>query len=247
VRRLGERGLSWRILGGGTNLVVGSHRLETPVISLWRLREISFPGRGRVEVESGVRLQRLVTTCVRKGLGGLEGLAGIPGTVGGAVAMNSGGSHGSICDHLRAVTVVTRSGRLETLCREQIRPAYRSTELGGAAVVSCTLELEAASPTTLLARSRELLLLKSRSQPIDRPSAGCIFKNPQGSSAGALIDSSGLKGLVRGSARVSRRHANFIVHDGRATSQDVVSLIREVQIQVADRTGIELELEVRVW
>jgi UDP-N-acetylmuramate dehydrogenase len=113
--------------------------------------------------------------------------------------------------------------------------------------VSCTLELEAASPTTLLARSRELLLLKSRSQPIDRPSAGCIFKNPQGSSAGALIDSSGLKGLVRGSARVSRRHANFIVHDGRATSQDVVSLIREVQIQVADRTGIELELEVRVW
>lgn len=210
----------------------------------------------RLVAWAGATMPGLVRTASQLGWTGLEGLIGVPGHLGGGVAMNAGGRWGELFDVVELVRVVTRGGELVDVARADCRPAYRNgglDALDAAIVVGAVLKLEVGNKAEVKERAREYLLEKRRAQPVTEASAGCIFKNPgtefegERLGAGALIDRLGLKGRARGKARVSPLHGNFIINEGGATATDVIELIREVRREVRDRSGIELEIEVRRW
>jgi UDP-N-acetylmuramate dehydrogenase len=181
------------------------------------------------------------------GLSGLECMAGIPGTVGGAVRMNAGGGSGEFGDVVRDVTVMDSGGVIETWSRDRLGFGYRRSEIGDRIVLSARLELVEEDPVTVRRRFDDNFENKRRSQPISCRSAGCIFKNPAGQSAGALIDRAGLKGARCGGAQVSEQHANFIIAGRGATASDVLRLIDLIRDRVLSEFGTELEVEVEIW
>jgi UDP-N-acetylmuramate dehydrogenase len=276
-----ERGFVPRILGGGANLIVGDGTLPGVVITTERMRRLFRPldvaggdaldpriaeraGEAalvapvdrerdpRLVAWAGATLPSLVQAAQRLGWSGLEGLVGVPGQIGGGVAMNAGGRWGELWDVIALVRVLDESGELRDLRRDQCAPRYRNGGLGPSIVVGAVLELSVSTESAVREATREHLLEKQRIQPVTEWSAGCIFKNPPrdaagGRSAGRLIEEAGCKGLERGGAVVSPRHANFIVNRGTATAADVLGLIEEVRRRVADRTGLQLETEVQVW
>jgi UDP-N-acetylmuramate dehydrogenase len=233
------------VLGGGSNTIFPDGSFERPVISTEGLRRIERRGHF-VEAECGVRLGTLIAKTGTWGLAGLEGFVGIPGTVGGAVIMNAGGAAGKSFGQLvhEIVLVDRESGNIVRIDGKSVPWRYRSWGLAGHVVAAVVLDLEVSDALEVKSRSREYFLHKRRTQPLESPSAGCIFKNPPGCAAGELIDRLGLKGLERGDAQVSKQHANFIVNRGHATSADVIGLIREVQDRVERAYGIRLETEV---
>ena len=246
-RRCRDAGVETRLLGKGANLLVADDGVDAAVI---RLCVPAFEGvafdEHRVTAGAGADLVQLVKATAQRGLSGLEGLAGIPATVGGAVRMNCGGKYGEIGERVRSVRVVTRDGDL--LDRTDVRFEYRRTDLNGDCVVAATFELAPTDPAATYARYRAIYDEKTASQPrLGERSAGCVFKNPADGKAGQLIDQCGLKGAQRGGAIVSPRHANFIVAQNGATATDVLELIELVQHTVADRCHVTLELEVEVW
>ena len=192
-------------------------------------------------------MHRFVLESVRRGLAGLEVLAGIPGTLGGIVRMNAGGRWGQIADVVREVTAIDEDGRTQRLTPEEIGFSYRNSRLSGSVVCEAKLELTVDDPVQVRARFMDIWSRKSQVQPLGQPSAGCVFKNPAGQSAGRLIEQAGLKGHAIGGAHVSNVHANFIVAQEGATASDVFSLIGLIQREVAQRFAIELEMEVKVW
>lgn len=233
------------ILGGGSNTLFADEPCSRPVISTARLRTLEFHGR-RVRAECGVRLGTLIGASLAHGLAGLEGFVGIPATVGGAVVMNAGGAagfgFGALVKEVGLVDL--ESGELVCLRGDEIPWSYRSWQLRGFGVLWAELELEDGPARELRERSREFFHKKRDTQPLDLPSAGCIFKNPPGAAAAQLIDRSGLKGLRFGDAEISTRHANFIVNRGGARAADVRRLIREVQDRVESAFHVRLEPEV---
>ncbi|MCK6484858.1 MAG: UDP-N-acetylmuramate dehydrogenase [Phycisphaerae bacterium] len=247
LRRCRDAGVETRMLGKGANLLVSDEGVDAAVIRLSgpAFEDVAYEGR-RVVAGAGADLVQLVKATAHRGLAGLEGLAGIPATVGGAVRMNCGGKYGEIGERVRSVRVVTRDGEL--FDRTDVRFEYRRTDLNGDCVVAATLELTPADPAATYALYRAVYDEKTAAQPrLGERSAGCVFKNPSCGKAGQLIDECGLKGAQRGGAIVSPRHANFIVAQNGATARDVLELIRHVQRTVADRRGVMLELEVEVW
>ena len=257
IRRCRQEGVEYLPLGLGANLLVSDEGVDAMVI---RLSEPAFQivqwgcqdgGEGydpaTVKAAAGADMHRLVLDAVRGGFGGLERLAGIPGTVGGILRMNAGGRFGNICDFVRDVTVVDASGELRTLGREEVGFRYRGSDLGGSVICGATLSLEPGDPKELQARFREIWEAKKNTQPLADNSAGCVFKNPPSGSAGSMIDQAGLKGRRVGGAVVSPKHANFIVTEAGATAQDVLTLIGIIRREVADRFGVELETEVQLW
>lgn len=257
ARRCYQEGIEMLTLGLGANLLVSDDGVDALVV---RLSDSSFesvswggPGDHRgdgpvfVTVGGGADMHRLVSEAVRKGLGGLEPLAGIPGTAGGVLRMNAGGRFGNICDVTAEVAVVDPQGRYRTLTRQEAGFRYRGSNLAGMVVCGAALALEPADPAALRERFREIWEAKKRTQPLAEHSAGCVFKNPPNASAGAMIDQAGLKGRRVGGATVSPKHANFIVTGPGATAQDVVTLIEIIRREVADRFGVELETEVQFW
>jgi len=251
LRRALDHGVPVKILGGGANVLVRDDGFDGVVV---RLDDESFR---RVEIDgdcvragAGVDLMRLARRCSQAGLAGLECLAGIPGTVGGAIRMNAGGSYGEVSTVVETVAVVDPGHPLpqrQTLSRRQVGFGYRRTGLGSRIVTGATFRLRQEDPADVYARFKDLWRLKQASQPMADHSAGCIFTNPKDDSAGRLIDRAGLKGARSGGARVSDRHANFIVADRGATASDVLNLIDLVRDTVCDRFGTELELEIDVW
>ena len=200
----------------------------------------------------GTSLPGLVRTAGELGWSGLEGLVGMPGKVGGAVATNAGGRWGELWDVIETVRVLTPEGAVRDLARADCNPVYRDGKLGDQVVVGVVLKLEVSNKTKVQAETRQYLLEKNAVQPVTEACAGCIFKNPDkelsdGRSAGLLIDQVGLKGRTRGQAIVSPLHGNFIVNRGGARATDVFTLIEDVRAGVADATGIVLECEVRSW
>ncbi|MDP6989600.1 MAG: FAD-binding protein, partial [Planctomycetota bacterium] len=200
----------------------------------------------------GASLPGLVRRAGELGLSGLEMLAGVPGHLGGGVAMNAGGRLGWMWDVVEHVRVLDADGAVRDLAREECAPAYRDGNLGGRIVVSAVLRLELDSSAAVRERGREILLAKNAVQPVVEASSGCIFKNPDpeasaGRTAGELVDACGLKGLSRGAAVVSPLHGNFIVNRGGASAGDVFGLIDDVRERVAEATGIALECEVQQW
>ncbi len=242
-------------LGQGANLLVNDDGVDGVVVQLnapafrgvdWNA-DARDPDIVRVSAGGGMDMNRLAREAVRRGFAGLECMGGIPGTLGGIIRMNAGGRFGQIADVVRAVTVVNAAGQLRTLTHEQVGFRYRHTDLGETIVCRATLELKREDPTRLRERFLEIWDYKRKSQPLADYSAGCVFKNPPNESAGGLIDRAGLKGCTVGGASVSTNHANFIVAKEGSTSRDVLSLIGLVRRKVAERFGVELELEIEIW
>ncbi|HYF01139.1 MAG TPA: UDP-N-acetylmuramate dehydrogenase [Planctomycetota bacterium] len=225
-----------RFLGSGANLLVRDEGVRGAVVRLSR-----FDRRHGLHVQAGYNLAKLCKETAAEGLAGLEVLAGVPATVGGAIRMNAGGRHGEIASAVRYVDVLTTAGQVRRLSREEVGFRYRGTRLDGAIVVAAGFDLK--PDDGVRARYDAILGEKKRSQPLGTHNAGCMFKNPPGGHAGRIIDQCGLKGLRVGDAHVSRKHANFIVNDGRATAADVLRLVDLIQ----RRAPVPLELEVLVW
>ena len=210
----------------------------------------------RLVVWAGASLPGIVRTASQLGWTGLEGLIGVPGSLGGGVAMNAGGRWGELFDVIELVRVITKEGELRDVPRDEARPSYRSgglSAIGAVVVVGAVLKLELDNKRDVQARAREFLLEKNAAQPVTEASAGCIFKNPtelfEGAKVGAgqLIDRLGLKGTRLGAAVVSAKHGNFIVNQGGATATDVLALIETLQREVFERAGIQLQVEVQRW
>jgi UDP-N-acetylmuramate dehydrogenase len=246
---LRERGASWRLLGGGSNLLVIDEGLDDVVIQL--LREpngLKFEG-SRVEVPTATNLGTAVMECARRHLGGMEGLIGIPGTVGGALHMNAGAYGTEISDVVRAVTVYRGAGgKVEVLRTEEVRFEYRGSSFAPDDILlSVALELPAKPYAEILERIKQCNQKRRASQPINEKSAGCIFKNPPRLSAGKMIDDLGLKGTRVGGAVISERHANFIVNRYEGTASDILQLMDLIRERVLKAYGVELHEEVIVW
>lgn len=256
VRAAAEHGHRMRVLGDGANLLVDDDGVDGLVFSLDRLSAIEHPDPrepGLLRVGAGANLMRLVTDTVRDGLGGLEALAGIPASLGGALVMNAGGAFGQIADCVRSVHILLPNGEAKTLLRDQIDFRYRHSGLDRHIVTGADLVL---SPTedhaALRERLKDIMAYKKSTQPMADRSAGCVFKNPtmpdgQRVSAGMLIDKAGLKGLARGAAQVSPVHANFFVTGQGACARDVIRLVGEVRRRVRDHHGVTLEPEIAIW
>jgi UDP-N-acetylmuramate dehydrogenase len=200
-----------------------------------------------VTAEGGALLSHVVSESVRANLAGLENMVGIPGTVGGAVVGNAGGRHGDIGEFIRSVEVVTHKGDIATRTGDELTFSYRTSSITDLLVLSVKFELRPDDSDDLTSRMKKIWIMKRTTQPLADQSAGCIFRNPRGLSAGALIEQCGLKDLSVGKARISDRHANFVVTEPGATSADVDSLIDRIRAAVADRFGVKLELEIRRW
>jgi UDP-N-acetylmuramate dehydrogenase len=235
-----------RILGGGSNLVVADEGLDELIVNTEDLRALRIGDAGEVTAEAGANLIRTVVSCGRAGWRGLESACGIPGSVGGAAVMNAGAYGFSISEVMTEILVYDEDGaRAEP--PEGWRFHYRGSSIPeGSAVASLTVQLRPDDPATLEQETRELASQRARTQPGGR-NAGCVFKNPEGVAAGKLIDELGLKGARRGGAVISPRHANFLVNDEQAKAADVLALLDFVHDQVEKATGVDLELEVKVW
>lgn len=243
-----ELSIPYDILGGGTNLLVKDGGFRGVLIDLSKhFGYLERVGDLRVKVGSGAALPTLVARCREWGLKGCEGLAGIPGTVGGAFAMNAGTHHGDVSMVTVEVTVVEKSGKVKTLQRDDLPFEYRDLPLKrGTIILDGVLEFTEGDPAELGKVIAESKSKRKASQPLDMPNAGCIFKNPEKVPAGKIIDDLGLKGVRLRGAMISDVHANFIVNVGDAKAKDILGLMSMIKEKVKDAHGLVLEPEVRV-
>lgn len=249
VRRCHEGGTPVRCLGLGANVLVPDGGVSGAVVRLTgaAFTRTRYDGTS-VEAGAGLDLARLVRHTVRRGLGGLEVLAGIPGTVGGGLRMNCGGRYGEIGTVVTSIRVVDRDGLIHERHHDDLDFGYRHCDLGGEIVVGVTFGLSDTAPDELVRHFRQIWMYKQNTQPrLTSRSAGCIFRNPDHQSAGALIDEAGLKGERIGGASVSDRHANFIIVDRGGTAAEVLRLIALIQERVEAHCHVQLEPEVEIW
>ena len=237
-----------KVLGRGANVLISDEGFDGAVIRLDAPAFCSVTVDGtQIVAGAGVDLIPLARRMSAAGLTGLEPMAGIPATVGGALRMNAGGAGGEFGDVVVSARVVDETGNAAVWDRGRLGLGYRQSGLGDHVVVSVALRLAMADPGRTMSRFNKFDAMKRRSQPIGAKSAGCMFKNPPGHSAGALIDRAGLKGTRCGGASVSQRHANFIVAEASANAGDVIRLIDIVRERVRREFDVDLELEVDVW
>jgi UDP-N-acetylmuramate dehydrogenase len=249
LKLLDDHGVPHKFLGGGSNLLVVDGELPFVVLQLEKGEpEIALDGNV-ASVDAAADLGRTVTFCAKNNLGGMEGLIGVPGTVGGALRMNAGAYGIQIGSYVREVKVYRAAERkIEILRGEQISFEYRHTSFApDDMMLAVKLELPSKPYPEILQGIRICNEKRRSSQPLGQKSAGCIFKNPPGGSAGRMIDELGLKGFSHGDARISERHANFFVNAGQASAADMLALIAEVRERVQRAYGVTLENEVVVW
>ncbi|MBS3907542.1 MAG: UDP-N-acetylmuramate dehydrogenase [Syntrophaceae bacterium] len=235
------------ILGKGTNLIVRDRGIRGWVVSLTQgMKKVRMDGEF-LEAEAGCSLQQLVQFSIQKGLAGLEPFFGIPGTVGGGLAMNAGAWGAELKDVLHSVTLMKEDGEVVERPRSRLRFSYRSLALPPSWVIlkGC-FHLKKGRKKEILERVKFFSEMRKRTQPLDYPSAGSIFKNPEEGPAGKWIDEIGLKGFRMGQAMVSDRHANFIINLGKATAEEILHLIEWVERRVYEEKSISLKREVRV-
>jgi UDP-N-acetylmuramate dehydrogenase len=249
VNLLDGSGIPHKFLGGGSNLLVADEELPFAVMQLAKPEPELVVEGNTASVDAAADLGRMVTFCAKRNLGGMEGLIGVPGTVGGALRMNAGAYGTQIGSYVREVKVYRAGERkIETFKGEQISFEYRHTSFGpNDMMLSVKLELPTKSYEEIIKGIRICNKKRRSSQPLEQKSAGCIFKNPPGASAGRMIDELGLKGYSVGDARVSDRHANFFINAGQASATDMLSLIGNVRERVRAAYGVNLENEVVVW
>ncbi|MHC4425806.1 MAG: UDP-N-acetylmuramate dehydrogenase [Planctomycetota bacterium] len=248
VQRCSENGIRIYVMGFGSNLLISDDGLRAAVIKLEaeQFAQIQF-GSQEVTAWAGAELSKLVLTCVEKGLSGIEALTGIPGSVGGAVKMNAGGNFGDFGAAVESVTLMDNAGNVFEKSKPELVFDYRQTNITVKFVLNARLKLNTADPEQIMRTVKEVWIYKKNNQPLNTKNSGCIFKNPRGVSAGALIDRAGLKGLQVGGAVVSDKHANFIIAEKGCKSRDVMRLIEAVKQRVKEQFDIELELEIEIW
>lgn len=235
------------IMGNGSNLLVSDQGIKGAVIKICgAMDKIEIDGT-TVKAQAGAYLGKLQNACAEKGLSGLEFFSGVPSTVGGAIAMNAGSWGGTISLFLKNVTALTKNAKVIKLNKTDCGFSYRGSDIlkYGSIVLDAEFELKKRDPILVQASQKEILRLKSSSQPLTYPSAGCVFKNPGKEAAGQMIEQAGLKGEKLGGAQVSEVHANFIINTGNATAADVMGLIDKIKKAVLDKTGAVLELEIK--
>lgn len=231
---------------GGTNLLIRDKGIRGVVVSLAKLRAIKEEPGSVLYAEGGVGMPTLIGYAIRRSLAGLEWAAGIPGTVAGCVVMNAGTKLGEMKDSVKAVRIVTPRGTLLDCPAREIAFTYRRAALPAGIVVGVWLQLKPGVRSDIEKIVKDYLHYRRDTQPLTLPSAGCVFKNPPNDSAGRVVEAAGLKGAHVGDAQVSDKHANFIVNQGNATAKDVLALVRKVRAQVARKTGVKLELELKL-
>lgn len=231
---------------GGTNLLVRDKGIRGVVVSLSRLRAIKDEPHHIVYAEGGVGMPTLIGHAIRRSLSGLEWAAGIPGTVAGCVVMNAGTRLGDMQSAVKAVRIVDRKGRVVECPASDIEFSYRRATLPKGIVVGVWLQLKPGSRQEIERVVKDYLRYRKDTQPLTLPNAGCVFKNPGKEPAGKLIEAAGLKGARIGDAQVSEKHGNFIVNRGQARAADVIALIKKVGREVERRTGVRLELELKI-
>jgi len=237
-----------RVLGGGTNLIVCSDVVPGMVIHL------SAAVFGNIEVigntlkaGGGAGLVQLVSTAAREGLEGLEQLAGIPGTVGGAVRTNAGTSSGDIGQRTQSVTVLTRGGQLENRGRDELRFSYRKSSLNDLVVLEAKLELQHADANEITRKMQTLWIVNKSQQPQGRERSLCMFQDHGGIKAASLIEQAGLKGYQQGGVMISDSHANYMIVDEGATCADAVALLLHIQSEVDSQLGVSIQKQIEVW
>jgi len=206
---------------------------------------IDFSDDG-VRVGGGVHLPRLAKKCAERNLAGVEGLAGVPGTVGGALMTNAGTPRGVIGDVISSVDIFNGDGDVKTLSRDQLKFGYRQSSLIGQWVVGAKLALKLSSNGHVMDKIKEELVLREKSQPLGTRNVGSVFKNPPNDFAARLIEAVGLKGKQQGRVRFSPKHANFMENLGGASAKEVLDLIKLAQELVKEKFNVELETEVKI-
>jgi UDP-N-acetylmuramate dehydrogenase len=231
---------------GGTNLLIRDGGIRGIVVSLSKLRAIQEEPGQVLYAEGGVGMPTLIGHAIRRSLAGLEWAAGIPGTVGGCLVMNAGTRLGEMQDSVKAVRLVTTKGEVVDLPASSIPFEYRRARLPKGIVVGVWLQLKQGVRAELEQVVKDYLRYRRDTQPLAMPSAGCVFKNPAKDSAGRLVEAMGLKGLRVGDAEVSAKHGNFIVNRGHARAADVIELIGKVRRMIKRKTGVALDLELKI-
>ncbi len=248
IRRCLENEIPMHVLGAGANLLVSDAGTKGAVV---RLSSGEFSRTERIatgyRAAAGADMGKLVLRCVREGLSGLECITGIPGSVGGCVRMNAGGAFGDLGNVVASVDVMTRTGETFTRYHDDLAFAYRSTNITAKFILSAEFRLTEDDPYRILKQVKQIWIYKKNTQPLAKRNAGCIFKNPRGLSAGALIDRAGMKGKQVGGAHVSEKHANFILAAPGTKAFDVLKLIEEIREAVYRKFEVYLELEIEVW
>ena len=250
----------WTILGGGSNILVVTRRVEGMFLQLgdgFKVIRVAdkkaAAGNVFVSAGGGCKLGKLVSFCSQKGLAGMEWATGIPGTVGGAIRMNAGAHGGQIADGMHSVILMNPNGQVSEVPAQEIVFGYRTTclprESAGQryVIVGCILQLASGKAAEIKERCREYAQWRKLHQPGGAGSAGSFFKNPENDSAGRLIEAVGLKGFQLRGAKISSKHANFIINNGDAVPQDIMHLMELIQQQVKAKTGVQLEPEVHIY
>lgn len=236
------------ILGRGTNLLVNDRGVKGVVLkSQWF--NIERKGNERLVVSAAYPLPKVISDATKMGLSGLEPLVGIPGTLGGAVMMNAGGKYGQIADVIESVNVINKDGRIKTFYarKGELQFDYRYSNLRNRLISEVVIRLKSSGTSSIQKRIKEIIDEKKKTQPLNDWSAGCVFRNQPCYSVGSLIDRAGLKGVSIGGAKVSTKHANFIVNEKNAKASDVMNLIKMIKKTIRKKFKVNLKLEIEVW
>lgn len=242
-----ELKVPYYILGNGSNLLVGDKGFRGVVIQVYKnMSEVQAEGE-RIYAKAGALLSKVAAEALGHGLKGAEFASGIPGTLGGAVVMNAGAYGGEMRHVLESATVLTTDGEVITLSAEELELGYRTSVVAKKSyiVLEAVLKLEAGNTDEIRSYMEELKGKRVTKQPLEYPSAGSTFKRPEGYFAGKLIEDAGLRGFRVGDAQVSEKHCGFVINRGKATAEDVISLMEQVSDKVEAVTGIRLEPEVK--
>lgn len=243
-----ENNAPYFIMGNGSNLIVRDKGMRCVVIKIGdKFKDVTINGN-TVVAQSGILLSTLSKKIMAESLKGFEFASGIPGTLGGAITMNAGAYGGEMKDVVKGAKLLDKNGEVKYFSLEELELGYRTSivQKQGYIVLEVELELEKGNYEEILAITKDLTEKRTTKQPLHLPSAGSVFKRPEGYFAGKLIQDSGLKGQRVGDAQVSELHSGFIVNVGNATAKDVLGLIALVQNKVRENFGVELETEVRV-
>ena len=245
LKQIKDTNLRYLVLGNGSNIILSKDHYNSIIIKLDKLNETTYNGN-LVTVGAGYSLIKLAVETIERGLSGLEFAAGIPGCVGASTAMNAGAYNSDMASVVKDIRVLTPELEIKTMNKDELAFEYRDSFLKKNKeylVLSTTFELTTGDVDTMKNLITERRMKRMTSQPLNMPSAGSVFRNPEGMYAGELIEKSNLKGYTIGGAQVSEKHANFIVNNGRATGKDIVDLINKIQKEIKEKYNVDLKLE----
>lgn len=247
IKIINDNKMELTILGSGSNILVSDNGIKGAVISLKKtLKNVEVSGNN-LYAECGARLGKIVRLAVKNNLIGLENLNGVPGTLGGALIMNAGAWGGEISENLVRVELINSKNEIKKISKNDINFSYRKSSFDkNDILLSADFNLKKAKEDIISENFVKAQTGRQNSQPLNKRSAGSLFKNPKNNSAGKLIDEAGLKGYSIGDAKISEKHANFFINDGKASSNDMLKLIKKAHDTVKEQFSIKLELEVKL-